>query len=175
MHNANHEVPPQLDRMMVVFEGCIKETRLDLDYIPYSYAQSEPIATRLDCPKLPATSMLLELPCLKNIAIDELLAHARAEEMQEICLNIIRHSPQVLYHGNPVLILVLIVLSRSMLVEWLDYNYIDLPSPTWYEDMVEDVLNAFVYRECIPTFEMASRVSKMRVGYCRATSIKGSR
>jgi hypothetical protein len=145
---------------MVVFEGCIKETRLDLDYIPYSYAHSEPVTVELDRSQLPTTSILLELLYLKNVAIDDLLAHARSGEMPKIRLNIIRHSPQVLYHGNPVRMLLLIVLPHSMLVEFLDYNSIDLPSPTWYKDMVEDVLDAFVYHECIPTFEPASRIFK---------------
>jgi hypothetical protein len=54
--------------------------------------------------------------------------------------------------------LLLIVLLRSMLVKRLESYYIDLSSPTWYEDVVGDVLVAFVYHECISTLELAPKV-----------------
>jgi hypothetical protein len=78
--------------------------------------------------------------------------------------NIVRHTPDAHYHGNPVLIPP-IVLPRSTFVECLEYNYNRVPtSPAWYEDVVEDILDAFVYHECVLPFEKALRVFK---GACR--------
>ena len=142
----------------LVFEGNIEETPLDEHHgAQHDAGTAKPQPKRVVLRSLYLFKSLLELKTMtQDRDFTTPLSTQELRKLEKLAHGIIARSPHVLYHGHPVLMIVLTILPPSRCVQYLADAGISV-SPSWYNDMVEDMLTAFVYRGLMPSMRLAYR------------------
>ncbi|KAF2029717.1 hypothetical protein EK21DRAFT_89502 [Setomelanomma holmii] len=146
------------DNTYVVFEGDITQTSLD-EEINTPAIGTTGVAADMELrnrPLISVSDITYGLRYCRRKNVDNLIIEANRGNLSVVAKRIIRVSPQVLYPGNPILILLFTILPRKIILKHLAAVSISVPA-NWYEDMVQDALDAFVYLEVMPSFEVAFR------------------